>query len=39
MEIEEQRFLIKHFWMKNPGSKNIHHEAVTTLGTDADGLS
>jgi hypothetical protein len=35
MEKAEHRFFIKYFWMNNRGSKKIHQERVTTLGTDA----
>jgi histone-lysine N-methyltransferase SETMAR len=35
MEKEEQRFVIKYFWMKNWGAKKIYQELVTTLGADA----
>jgi hypothetical protein len=39
MEKEEQRFLIKYFWMKNWGSKKTYQERATTLGADAYGDS
>jgi hypothetical protein len=39
MKKEEQRFLIKYFWMKNWDPKKIHPELVTTLGAVADGWS
>jgi hypothetical protein len=39
MEKEEQRFLIKYFWMKNSGSTKVHQKLVITLGADAYGRS
>jgi hypothetical protein len=39
MEKEEQRFLIKYFWMENWRSKKVYQEFVATLGADAYGRS
>jgi hypothetical protein len=39
MEKEEQRFVVKFFWLKGRGSKNIHQELMSTLGDDTHGLS
>jgi hypothetical protein len=39
MEKEEQRFVIKYFWMKDWGAKRIHQELVITLGDDVYGVS
>jgi hypothetical protein len=38
MEKQEQRFLIKYFWVKK-GAQKIHQEFVITLRTDAYGWS
>jgi hypothetical protein len=39
MHKEEQRFVIRYFWTKSWGSKQIHEELITTLGDDAYHLS
>jgi hypothetical protein len=39
MEKEEQRFVVKFFWLKGWGSKKIHQELISTFGDDAYGLS
>jgi hypothetical protein len=39
MEKEEQRFVVKFFWLKGWGSKKIHQKLMSTLGDDAYGLS
>lgn len=39
MQKEEQRFVIKYFWLKEWGAKKIHQELVSTLGDDAYGVS
>jgi hypothetical protein len=39
MEKEEQRFVIKCFWMKDWGAKRIRQEPVATLGDEAYGVS
>jgi hypothetical protein len=39
MEKEEQRFIIKYFWMKQWGAKRIHQQLVTRLGDDIYGVS
>jgi hypothetical protein len=35
---EEQRFVVKFFWLKGRGLKNIYQELTTTLEDDAYGL-
>jgi hypothetical protein len=39
MDKEEQRFVIKHFWMEGWGAKLIYEELMSTLGNDAYGPS
>jgi hypothetical protein len=39
MEKEEQRLVVKFFWLKGWGSKTIHQELMSTLEDDAYGLS
>jgi transposase len=39
MEKEEQKFVVKFFWMKGWGSKTVHQERMSTPGDDAYGLS
>jgi hypothetical protein len=38
METEEERFVVKYFWMKSWRSKKIREELITTLGDVASGL-
>jgi hypothetical protein len=39
MEKEEERFVVKFFWLKGWGPKKIHQELISTLGGNADRLS
>jgi hypothetical protein len=39
MEEQEQRFVVKFFWLKGWKSKKIHQEWMSTLRDDAYGLS
>jgi transposase len=39
MEKEEQRFVVKLFWLKGWEPKKIHQELMSTLADDARGLS
>jgi hypothetical protein len=39
MEKDEQRFIVKFFWLKGWGSKNTYQGLMGTLGDDAYGLS
>jgi hypothetical protein len=39
MEKEEQRFVVKLFWLKGWGSRKIHQGLMRTLRDDACGLS
>jgi hypothetical protein len=39
MEKESQRFVIKHFWMKEWRTKRIRQKLGMTLGDDAYGVS
>jgi hypothetical protein len=39
MEKDEQRFVIKYFWMKDWRAKRIHQERAATLGEDAYAVS
>jgi hypothetical protein len=37
MEKEEQRFVMKFFWLKGWGAKRMHEELISTLGDDSYG--
>jgi hypothetical protein len=39
MDKEDQRFVIKSFWIKGEGAKRIQQEFTSTLGDDAFGRS
>lgn len=39
MDKEEQRFVVKYFWLQGWGAKRIHQELTGTLGADAYGVS
>jgi hypothetical protein len=36
VEKEEQRFIVKFFWLKGSGSKKLHHGLMSPLGDDAE---